>query len=67
METRHQTGDFFDIDTKGPVRITEPQAFCAHRAGIERVEVTQPRGEKYEFWRCIECKTEFRPTGEQRY
>jgi len=42
------------------------RAACAHRSGIEHVEVTQPRGEKYEFWRCIECRCEFRPTGERR-
>ena len=40
--------------------------YCAHRSGIERVEVTQPQGATYEWWRCMICHCEFRPTGEVR-
>lgn len=44
-----------------------PREVCAHRSGIERVEVTQPQGQKYEWWRCLMCHCEFRPTGQVRF
>lgn len=39
------------------------KAYCAHISGIEHVKVTQARGSVYEWWRCMSCRTEFRPTG----
>lgn len=41
-------------------------AYCAHRNGIEYVEVTQPAGSVYHWWRCSVCLCEFRPTGRPR-